>query len=28
VESTTILSKWLRDVIKENPTNFQIMCPD
>jgi len=27
-ECTTVLSKWLRDVIKENPTNFRIMCPD
>merc|ERR1719162_2257583 len=27
-ECTTVLSQWLRDVIKENPTNFRIMCPD
>merc|ERR1719215_2500336 len=27
-ECTTVLSKWLRDVIKENPENFRIMCPD
>jgi xylulose-5-phosphate/fructose-6-phosphate phosphoketolase len=27
-ECTAVLSKWLRDVIKENPTNFRIMCPD
>lgn len=27
-ECTTVLSKWLRDVIKDNPTNFRIMCPD
>jgi len=27
-ECTTILSKWLRDVIRDNPTNFRIMCPD
>jgi len=27
-ECTTVFSKWLRDVIKENPTNFRIMCPD
>jgi len=27
-ECTTVLSKWLRDLIKENPTNCRIMCPD
>lgn len=27
-ECTTVQAKWLRDVIKENPTNFRIMCPD
>merc|ERR1712137_659024 len=27
-ECTTVFSKWLRDVVKENPTNFRIMCPD
>jgi len=27
-ECTTVFSKWLRDVVKQNPTNFRIMCPD
>jgi len=27
-ECTTVLSRWLRDVVKDNPTNFRIMCPD
>jgi len=27
-ECTSVLAKWLRDVFKENPTNFRIMCPD
>lgn len=25
---TTVLSKWLREVFKQNPTNFRVFCPD
>lgn len=27
-ECTTVFSHWLRDVMKANPDNFRIMCPD
>merc|ERR1711972_269245 len=27
-ECTTVLSQWLRDLMKANPENFRIMCPD
>merc|ERR1712190_246680 len=27
-ECTTVFSNWLRDMMKANPDNFRIMCPD
>jgi len=27
-EVTTVFSQWLRDLMKANPNNFRIMCPD